>query len=1227
MNFRRNISRFLLLASIFALASCTGKDPSQQQSEAQRSSKVAAKVLELDQQITTDSNDQGQPAVTFDNINHQYFTVWVDSRNPDGATEIWGRISQGQNLHADGKLRFDNTTSHVAKTGSPPMSLKAEIRVTDRDYVAPALHRDQRQPKVAFFPNPTTPADSRYLVVWTDSRNGFSQIFGQFLTTSGGYLKKDGTSSATPSNFPITEHVGTVQSGTVTVQGSSSVPIATGTVSISIQTPTVVTGAGTNFSDIVPGDTIIIAGVGYGVASVQSDTQLTLTTAYTGFPLIGVTPQGESVLGSVSGQSYLSFGARTPSSVVTGAGTDFVAAQIQPGDMIGIADVFYQIKTVDSATQLTLTTPATNSFTAVGLPYQTTAHINQTDPDIIFNSVTRRFVVAWMDTSDLDTNHTIEVRGAVCSNSVLVNYVPHPLVDDNVIKSVEVDPVNGAIGPKKSISTLVSTGGLSDSGSVISTSWRVQTSESKPKLAFNQSTGETYLAWSGINQTVTMNLGYEKDPAPSSTCTYKGVSFVASNVDPTPRIKVRRQAGLGLVVDFSFGTDATHPTLAVDPNTSRLLLAWEENGNAATSGKNIQGQLVDLASFTAYGTPINISNAVGDQSSPAAAFDNVNQRFFVGWEDARNQSANISNIDIFGQFIDPQGQLSGGNTIVTVNPSNQLAPAVAFGDVFYRKFLVAWKDGRLNNNADIYSQLLEFSTLPQLVITDVDGNPINNGSINFGNVDITSGTSFRDISFKVRNDGNTQLTISSITAPAAPFSFTTPRPATISPGTSADMTIRFAPTGAGSYSGSPSNQYQMVFNSNGGRAVVYLSGAGVGSLTLDVTTTQLPSVDRNLPYSATLVAEGGEVPYRNWTRISGTLPPGLDLNPDTGVITGTLTTASPEPSYTFTVSVTDNAGATATKSFTLNVTTLTITTGSLKPWTQSTANYSEKLGSAGGTAPVTWSIIAGQGVGTLAPAPGLVINAATGDITGTPTQAGSFTFTVRAADDSGLAATQELTIVINPVLDISTATLADAVRGTPYPLQLNSTGGTGPFTWRVTPALPAGLVLDAATGAVSGTPTTAGNFNFTATVTDAAGASASKQLSLEVTDTQTDPGTPGTGNNPPSSSTGGGGCFIATAAFGSYLDPQVVVLRHFRDNVLMKSAPGRAFVAFYYKHSPPVADFIYEHDFLRLMARWALTPLIFAVKYPLALLVLSVCALLYRRRDLFRAPLVGQKEH
>ncbi len=73
---------------------------------------------------------------------------------------------------------------------------------------------------------------------------------------------------------------------------------------------------------------------------------------------------------------------------------------------------------------------------------------------------------------------------------------------------------------------------------------------------------------------------------------------------------------------------------------------------------------------------------------------------------------------------------------------------------------------------------------------------------------------------------------------------------------------------------------------------------------------------------------------------------------------------------------------------------------------------------------------------------------------------------------------------------------------------------------------------------------------------------------------------------------GGGGCFIATAAFGSPLDPHVDTLRQFRDGFLLGSEFGKRFVHAYYAYSPPVADFIAHHGSLRALVRWSILPVV-----------------------------------
>jgi len=73
---------------------------------------------------------------------------------------------------------------------------------------------------------------------------------------------------------------------------------------------------------------------------------------------------------------------------------------------------------------------------------------------------------------------------------------------------------------------------------------------------------------------------------------------------------------------------------------------------------------------------------------------------------------------------------------------------------------------------------------------------------------------------------------------------------------------------------------------------------------------------------------------------------------------------------------------------------------------------------------------------------------------------------------------------------------------------------------------------------------------------------------------------------------GSGGCFIATAAYGSYLDPHVKTLRRFRDNHLLTNIAGRHFVKLYYRYSPPAARWLAGRTGLKSVVRVALLPLV-----------------------------------
>ena len=91
-------------------------------------------------------------------------------------------------------------------------------------------------------------------------------------------------------------------------------------------------------------------------------------------------------------------------------------------------------------------------------------------------------------------------------------------------------------------------------------------------------------------------------------------------------------------------------------------------------------------------------------------------------------------------------------------------------------------------------------------------------------------------------------------------------------------------------------------------------------------------------------------------------------------------------------------------------------------------------------------------------------------------------------------------------------------------------------------------------------------------------------------------------------------CFIATAAYGSWLDPHVLSLRQFRDDYLLTNAAGIWFVEFYYQNSPPIADYIRERESLKLIVRALLTPLVFAIEYPAAVFSFVMFLLMMKLR-------------
>ncbi|MGK5056656.1 IPT/TIG domain-containing protein [Janthinobacterium sp. LB2P49] len=255
----------------------------------------------------------------------------------------------------------------------------------------------------------------------------------------------------------------------------------------------------------------------------------------------------------------------------------------------------------------------------------------------------------------------------------------------------------------------------------------------------------------------------------------------------------------------------------------------------------------------------------------------------------------------------------------------------------------------------------------------------------------------------------------------------------------------------------------------------------VAAPTIAITPGALTAVSVGTAYSQQLTSSGGSSPYA-YTVTSGSLPAGITLSAS-GLLSGTPMAAG---SFSFTVQAVDAHAFTGTKSYTLVVSpaTLTLNLATLPNPVAETA-YSATLTASGGTAPYTYSVSSGS-----LPA-GLSLNTATGVLSGTTNVAGSFTFSLRAADSStGVGApfsvTSSYTVTVAaPTISITPATLPAATAATVYSQQLTASGGIGPYAYTVsTGSLPAGLTLNSS-GLLSGTPTAGGSFTLTVQAADA----------------------------------------------------------------------------------------------------------------------------------------------
>nr|WP_320204022.1 putative Ig domain-containing protein [Agrobacterium rosae]MDX8306017.1 putative Ig domain-containing protein [Agrobacterium rosae] len=568
----------------------------------------------------------------------------------------------------------------------------------------------------------------------------------------------------------------------------------------------------------------------------------------------------------------------------------------------------------------------------------------------------------------------------------------------------------------------------------------------------------------------------------------------AGNTNATFTVSLNQPAGAG-GVSFDIATADGTATAGVDYVASSLTGQTIPAGSSsATFTVLVNGDTLSEPNETFF---VNVSNVTGasvgdsqgqgtivnDDALPALSIDDVSVNegnsgtttatFTVSLSAASGQTVSVD-------YATANGTATAGSDYVARSGTLTFAPGVTAQGVA----ITVNGDTAVEPN-ETFSLGLSGASNASIARATGTGTIVNDDVVvTVGPASLPAATAGSAYSQTLSASGGTAPYSFAVTAGALPSGLTLSAAGVLSGTPTASGSFNFTATATES-GGSPTN---------GNRA--YTLTVAVATTTLPATS--LPAGTAGQSYSSALnPATGGVTPY-TYAVTAGALPPGIALNASSGTLTGTPGSVG---SFTFSVTATDSTTGTpsqATRVYTLTIAAppIVVAPSTLPVATRGTA-YGQTLSASGATAPYTYALASG----TL---PAGITLASTGTLSGTATVEGTFNFTVTATDAGSFTGNRAYSLTVaGPNLVLPASTLLVGTAGQTYSGSITpANGGTAPYSYALTGgSLPTGVVVDAATGALSGVPTVAGTFTFTLTVSDSTpspAAQASRSYTLTV---------------------------------------------------------------------------------------------------------------------------------